>query len=52
EEERIQICIFLDEKLYMPIELAKRYSVNISTITQQYNKYKKSQITKDLPKTG
>ncbi|CAI2190164.1 9427_t:CDS:2 [Funneliformis geosporum] len=26
EEEQIQICILLDKKLYMPVELAKRYS--------------------------
>ncbi|CAI2202114.1 20560_t:CDS:1, partial [Funneliformis geosporum] len=52
EEERIQICTLLDEKLYMLVELAKRYSVSISTITRLYNKYKKTQTTKDLPKTG
>ena len=52
EEQRIQICTLLDEKLYSPSDLAKEYKVSPSTITRLYEKYQKTNEVKNLSKTG
>lgn len=52
EEQRIRICILLDEALYTSKELAEQFNVDKSTITRLYSKYKKTNSTKDLPKSG
>src|ERR1041384_2430916 len=53
EEDRICICtLLLDEKLYSPAEIARKYKVHKSTITRLYAKYQEIKSTKDLPKSG
>ena len=52
EKQRIHICILLDEEVYTQLELVQKFNVSKSTIFWLYEKYKKTQTTKDLPKPG
>ena len=52
EEQRVQICTLLDEKVYSQAELAERYHVSRSTIFRLYEKYEKTKSIKDLSKSG
>ncbi|CAB5384973.1 unnamed protein product [Rhizophagus irregularis] len=51
-EERIRICTLLEESIYSPSDLARKYKVSVSTITRLYEKFQKTKSVKDLPKTG
>ena len=52
KEQRIHICTLLDKEVYIQPKLAQKFNVSKSIIFWLYEKYKKTQTTKDLLRSG